>query len=62
MTQNQIDLILLITNDVQCKRVKCIDKNKINLNNFFKIFKKYQQLLQIFENDEIKNVLLQHKF
>ena len=40
---------------------KCIDKSKKNLNNFFEIPKKYQQWLQIFENDETKNVLLQHK-
>ena len=32
------------------------------MNNFFKIFKKYQQWLQIFKNNEIKNALLQYKF
>ena len=36
-------------------------KTKKNLNNFFKIPKKYQQWSQIFENDETKTILLQHK-
>ena len=43
------------------KQVKHIDKSKKKLNNFFKILKKYQQWLQIFENNKTKNVLLQHK-
>ena len=48
--------------NVQCKKIKCIDKNLKNLNNFFKIFKNYQQWLQTFKKNEMKNVLLQHKF
>ena len=31
---------------------------KVNLNNFFKIFEKYQQQLQIFENNEIKKAFI----
>ena len=57
LTKNQLDLIPLITSNVQRKKRKCIDKSKKNLNNFFEISKKYQQWLQIFENNEIKNVL-----
>ena len=30
-------------NYIQRKKTKHIDKNKKNLNNFFKILKKYQQ-------------------
>ena len=42
--------------------MKHIGKNKKILNYFLKIFKKYQQQLEIFENNEIKNILSQHKF
>ena len=58
LTQNQQNLISLITNDIQNKKIKYINKNKKNLNNFLKILKKYQQWSQIFENNEIKNALL----
>ena len=59
--KDQLDPIPLITSNIQCKKKKRIDKSKKNLNNFFEILKKYQQWLQIFENDKTKNALLQHK-
>ena len=60
-TQNQQNPILSIKSDVQCKKTKNIDKNPKNLNNFFEILRSYQQWSQIFKNNEMKNILLQHK-